>query len=460
MKKAIALTIALAMCLTALALPAAAADTVTAQPTASTVYINGTAVAFEAYTIAGSNYFKLRDLAYALNGTPKQFAVGYDEATKAVTLTSGGAYTAVGSEMAKGDGKAKTATPTPSRIYFNGKELNLTVYNIGGNNFFKLRDLMEVLNVFVGYDDATKAITLDTSKGYEQPGATTPPSTSDGESWIGRIGAHSRGACIVVDGVQKFVASTDKDGESWANVIDYLTAVGYEQLRRTGGSTVVPALNPGQFYTDDREITHNTYYVNINGNITVLKEREGRSNSFDQFPLSYLMELVKVDYWYNPLGHVYYFGTVPSEARVKKFEAIDLIGVWGNSSTSSYYYRDTGQFASTSFVADGYEFKADGTFHYGFVGSSQQTGTFHYFEDGKYSIIGNRLYLTGISASQIAAIGSHGTVREFSNSPQSDRTVALYLVEEINSANGQYRYKAYLVKSGENYTSGDLIYKN
>jgi hypothetical protein len=35
-----------------------------------------------------------------------------------------------------------------------------------GNNFFKLRDLMEVLDVYVGYDNATKAITLDTSKGY------------------------------------------------------------------------------------------------------------------------------------------------------------------------------------------------------------------------------------------------------------------------------------------------------
>jgi len=176
MKKTLALTLALAMCLTALALPANAADTVTAQPTASTVYINGTAVAFEAYTIAGSNYFKLRDLAYALGGTAKQFAVGYDEATKAVTLTSGGGYTAVGSEMAKGDGKAKTASPTQSKIYLDGRELSLTVYNIGGSNFFKLRDLMEVLNVYVGYDEPTKAITLDTGRGYGQTGGTDKPS--------------------------------------------------------------------------------------------------------------------------------------------------------------------------------------------------------------------------------------------------------------------------------------------
>jgi hypothetical protein len=147
------------------------------------VYVNSAAKAFEAYIINGNNYFKLRDLAYVLNGTAKQFEVGYDTATKAITLTTGKAYTPDGGEMANGDGKAKTASPTASRIYLNGKELNLTVYLIGGNNFFKLRDLMEAIDVFVGYDNATKAITLDTSKGYEPEGSATPtpPATTTPE---------------------------------------------------------------------------------------------------------------------------------------------------------------------------------------------------------------------------------------------------------------------------------------
>jgi len=146
-----------------------------ANPTASTVYVNGAATAFEAYNIGGNNYFKLRDLAYALNGTAKQFEVGYDNATKAITLTTGQAYTPDGGEMASGDGTAKTATPTASRIYLDGVELDLTVYLIGGNNFFKLRDLMEAIDVFVGYDNATKAITLDTSKRYVPEGSTATP---------------------------------------------------------------------------------------------------------------------------------------------------------------------------------------------------------------------------------------------------------------------------------------------
>ena len=143
-----------------------APKTQTVNPTASTVYLNGEAKAFEAYNIGGNNYFKLRDLAYVLSGTEKQFEVGYDNATKAIALTSGQPYTAQGGEMTVGDGQPKTAAPTPSQIYLDGKELNLTVYNISGNNFFKLRDLMKAVDVYVGYDNATKAITLDTSEGY------------------------------------------------------------------------------------------------------------------------------------------------------------------------------------------------------------------------------------------------------------------------------------------------------
>ena len=138
----------------------------TVYPTKSTVYLNGEAKAFEAYLIDGSNYFKLRDLAFVLDGTQKQFEVGYDNATRAITLTSGKSYTAVGDEMAQGDGTSKNAAPTPSTIYLNGAVLDLIVYNINGNNFFKLRDLMEAIDVHVGYDNATRAITLDTSKGY------------------------------------------------------------------------------------------------------------------------------------------------------------------------------------------------------------------------------------------------------------------------------------------------------
>jgi len=97
-----------------------------AKPTASTVLVNGENVAFDAYNIEGNNYFKLRDLAFILNGTEKQFEVGWDAANNAITLTSGKAYTTVGGEMTgKGTGD-KRPTPTVSKIYLDGKEVLFT----------------------------------------------------------------------------------------------------------------------------------------------------------------------------------------------------------------------------------------------------------------------------------------------------------------------------------------------
>ncbi|SET81606.1 Alpha-tubulin suppressor [Natronincola peptidivorans] len=137
-----------------------------AAPTASKVLVDGKNVSFEAYNIAGNNYFKLRDLAKVVSGTGKQFAVGYDNATKAITLTSGNAYTATGSELSKGDGKAKTATTTTSKVYVDGKETPFMAYNIGGNNYFKLGDLAKVFDFGVGWNGVTNTITIDTSIGY------------------------------------------------------------------------------------------------------------------------------------------------------------------------------------------------------------------------------------------------------------------------------------------------------
>ncbi|MDR1665040.1 MAG: hypothetical protein LBR83_09000, partial [Clostridiales bacterium] len=138
---------------------------------------------FEAYNIEGSNYFKLRDLAYVLNGTAKQFNVGYDGATQAITIATGQPYVPAGGEMTMGDGGAKTAVLTASRIYLDGVELSPTVYNIGGNNFFKLVDVMEALNIGVTYNETTRAIGIDTGYGYggvvtvsdEQPAVLPPP---------------------------------------------------------------------------------------------------------------------------------------------------------------------------------------------------------------------------------------------------------------------------------------------
>ena len=187
-KKIISLALALVLAIGIFAVPALAA---TANPTAATVLVNGSNVSFDAYNINDFNYFKLRDLAYTLNGTAKQFSVGWDEANNAITLTSGQPYESVGGEMASRGAGSKNAEPSASRIFLDGREVQFSAYLIEGNNYFKLRDIGEAFDFGVNWDEAAETISIDTSIGYtpedatppettpEQP--TTPPSVGDTE---------------------------------------------------------------------------------------------------------------------------------------------------------------------------------------------------------------------------------------------------------------------------------------
>lgn len=134
----------------------------TVRPASSAVVINGKPVSFDAYNIDGNTYFKLRDVAMALNGTKQQFNVVWDQDKKAVNLISNTPYKAVGNELKKGDGLPKKASPNTSSIYQDGNLADLDAYAIGDNTYFKLRDLGEAFDFAVGWDNLTKTITIDT----------------------------------------------------------------------------------------------------------------------------------------------------------------------------------------------------------------------------------------------------------------------------------------------------------
>ncbi|MBR4691298.1 MAG: SUMF1/EgtB/PvdO family nonheme iron enzyme [Oscillospiraceae bacterium] len=123
--------------------------------------VNGVEQSFEIYNINDKNYFKLRDLAYVLNGTGSQFSVDYDAATHRILCVTGQAYTPVGGEVQPGADKSSTAKPSTHSLYINGEEVRLEVFNIGDNNFFQLRALGDVLNFKVDYDSATRTMLVD-----------------------------------------------------------------------------------------------------------------------------------------------------------------------------------------------------------------------------------------------------------------------------------------------------------
>lgn len=138
-----------------------------ATPNSSKVLIDGIEVEFEAYGINGHNYFKLRDIAMALNGSSKDFQVDWDSTNNSVKITSGTMYTPVGGELTISDKLlTKTATPTSSKIYIDNEEKSFFVYGIDGYNYFKLRDLGKALNFGVTWDGVNNTIRINTEIGY------------------------------------------------------------------------------------------------------------------------------------------------------------------------------------------------------------------------------------------------------------------------------------------------------
>lgn len=149
--------------LVCIAAPYASAANVTVSP--QNLSVDGVDADCDKYNIDGSNYFKLRDLAQLLSKTDSCFSVSFDEQSNAVAVVSGKEYIPVGGELARGQDHSKTAVVSKQSVLIDGKAVDgLSIYNIGGNNYFKLRDLGNALGFTVDYDaDSNTAIVL--SKG-------------------------------------------------------------------------------------------------------------------------------------------------------------------------------------------------------------------------------------------------------------------------------------------------------
>ena len=168
-KKLTAAMLALAMLVSLM--PAALAAPAEAMPTNDRLTVDGVAQNPTVYKIGGSNYFKIRDLAAILNGTSKQFGVGYDSATKSVTATTGQGYAKQDSDLAGPPaGGNKTAVPSNDTIYVDGAPIQAEVYKIDGSNYFKLRDLGDALGFAVDWSKE-QGMMIDTSK---TPTSTQP----------------------------------------------------------------------------------------------------------------------------------------------------------------------------------------------------------------------------------------------------------------------------------------------
>ena len=160
MKKALSLILCLVLMCSSLTVGASAA-TVVLSP--QNLMVDGQYYNCEKYNIDGSNYFKLRDIAYLLMGTANEFGVGYHEVARSIIVVPGMPYEPVGGELVMGEDKSATAVPSSQTLWFlDAPADDLSVYNIGGNNFFKLRDLGNMFGFEVDYDGTTNTAIVRT----------------------------------------------------------------------------------------------------------------------------------------------------------------------------------------------------------------------------------------------------------------------------------------------------------
>ncbi|MBP5166019.1 MAG: metallophosphoesterase [Oscillospiraceae bacterium] len=126
------------------------------------VTLDGEEVQIAHYNVNGNNYFKLRDLACILNGTAYQYNVGYDRESRTVIVTTGEGYNALNTDMLIGDDRSSTCVVSNQPVSVNGETVAVRAYNIGGENYVRLRDLAEYIGCGVDYDAATRTAQIFT----------------------------------------------------------------------------------------------------------------------------------------------------------------------------------------------------------------------------------------------------------------------------------------------------------
>lgn len=210
MKKMICKILSAIMILTSVTAISVSADE--AVPTTSTVLVNGNNIKFDSYNINGNNYFKLRDLAYVLNTTEKQFSIGYNEVLNTVSLTSRQPYIAVGGEMEIGDGDNVQTEPTSSTILKNGEVVQLQAYLIDDSNYFKLRDIGELLDFSVEWNGEENSISIDTSKSYvsENEGDKVTEDTYYSQYKTGEF-VEIAGKLVSIEKIKEVISTSDND---------------------------------------------------------------------------------------------------------------------------------------------------------------------------------------------------------------------------------------------------------
>ncbi len=131
------------------------------------VTVDGIPVAFQVYTIDDYTYFKLRDIANALSGTRKQFDISWEESTASIEILRRTPYSSTTPPKAVGSYSDATATTSTASLYCDGEKEDIAAYTINDYTYYKLRDLAQLLDMGITWNEDTFTIGMETKKSYE-----------------------------------------------------------------------------------------------------------------------------------------------------------------------------------------------------------------------------------------------------------------------------------------------------
>ena len=137
-------------------------NSLTAARSSARLLVNGKQVDISGYTVNDSNYYKIRDIAMFLRTTSARFNVEWDESLSAIAVSTGVKYVIVGGELDDDNSSAINVEENTAPIYVDGTEQEIVAYNINGSNYFKIRDLADMVGFEVDWDGEAQAVILRT----------------------------------------------------------------------------------------------------------------------------------------------------------------------------------------------------------------------------------------------------------------------------------------------------------
>lgn len=128
------------------------------------VRVDGVQYELYGYNFNRLSYVKLRDVAYILNHSEKQFSIGFDNELKRITVSTGSEYIPIGTEMQNPTGAESSAARSANTLIVDGENVELGAYIVGGYNYYDFRDLASLFDFDTIWDGViNNAICINTN---------------------------------------------------------------------------------------------------------------------------------------------------------------------------------------------------------------------------------------------------------------------------------------------------------